>query len=94
MSSIVEWIDQSLYPTYSRNWDDRLFRERILRHVDSQKSVLDLGAGAGIVTEMNFRGLAKQVCGVDLDPRVVSNPMLNEGRVADGLTRLVDRLVG
>ena len=34
--------------------------------------------------QMNFRGRAARVCGVDLDPRVVDNPMLDEGRVADG----------
>ena len=32
---------------------------------------------------MNFRGLAARVCGVDLDPRVVDNPMLDEGKIAD-----------
>lgn len=32
---------------------------------------------------MNFKGLAGRVCGVDLDPRVVENPMLDEGRVSD-----------
>lgn len=32
---------------------------------------------------MNFKGLAASVCGVDLDPRVVENPMLDEGRVAN-----------
>ncbi len=30
-----------------------------------------------------FKGLADKVCGVDLDPRVEANPMLDEGRVAD-----------
>src|SRR5262249_37754350 len=43
----------------------------------------DLGAGAGIVPQMNFRGLAAHVCGVDLDPRVVTNPALDEGRIAN-----------
>jgi SAM-dependent methyltransferase len=33
--------------------------------------------------QMNFRGLAARVCGVDLDPRVVDNPALDEGRVAN-----------
>lgn len=32
---------------------------------------------------MNFKGIAKTVCGVDLDPRVTSNPYLDEGLVAD-----------
>ena len=37
----------------------------------------------GIVEQMRFKGLAAKVCGIDLDPRVVDNPMLDEGRVAD-----------
>ena len=40
-------------------------------------------ARAGIVQQTNFRGLAARVCGVDLDPRVVDNPMLDEGKIAD-----------
>ncbi len=32
---------------------------------------------------MNFRGLAARIWGVDLDPRVVDNPMLDEGKIAD-----------
>jgi SAM-dependent methyltransferase len=46
-------------------------------------TILDLGAGAGIVEFMNFKGMVDRVCGVDLDQRVETNPMLDEGRVAD-----------
>ena len=93
MTSLVAWIDQTCYPRFQRNWDDQLFRERILAYLRPDVAVLDLGAGAGIVEQMNFRGLAKSVCGVDLDPRVVSNPMLDEGRVAgaDGIPYEDDR---
>jgi SAM-dependent methyltransferase len=83
MSSFVAFIDRRCYPQFEGNWDDQLFRERILAHLHKDSSVLDLGAGAGIVDQMNFRGLAASVCGVDLDPRVVDNPMLDEGRVAN-----------
>jgi len=83
VASLVERLDQTLYPTYTRNWDDQLFRERILQHLTPTAVVLDLGAGAGIVQQMNFRGLAARVCGVDLDPRVVDNPLLDEGKIAD-----------
>lgn len=80
---LVDTIDQRFYPQFDRNWDDVLFRERILSSMDHDAEVLDLGAGAGIVEAMNFRGLAKRVCGVDLDPRVADNPFLDEGVVAD-----------
>jgi SAM-dependent methyltransferase len=83
MTTLVDHLDRRLYPAYTRNWDDKLFRKEIEKHLTPKKTVLDLGAGAGIVSEMNFKGLAARVCGVDLDPRVVSNPMLDEGRLAD-----------
>jgi len=83
MSTLIARIDRALYPSFERNWDDRLFRERILAQLRPESIVLDLGAGAGIIAQMNFRGRAAQVCGVDLDPRVVDNPMLDEGRVAN-----------
>ena len=83
MSALTRWMDEAWYPKFQRNWDDRMFREWILPLLTPESAVLDLGAGAGIVEQMNFRGLSRKVCGVDLDPRVVANPMLDEGRVTD-----------
>jgi SAM-dependent methyltransferase len=83
MGSLTQWIDRKWYSAYSKNWDDLLFRERILAQIKPDSVVLDLGAGAGIVSQMNFKGIAKKICGVDLDPRVADNPMLDEGRVSD-----------
>ena len=80
---LVQTIDRRVYPQFDRNWDDLLFRKKLLTFVRPQSTVLDLGAGAGIVEAMNFRGLAARVCGVDLDPRVSGNPYLDEGLVAD-----------
>jgi SAM-dependent methyltransferase len=84
MSRLTERMDRQFYPTFGRNWDDRLFRDRILRHLTPSSVVLDLGAGAGIIKYMDFRGQAERICGVDLDPRVVDNPFLDEGVVTDG----------
>lgn len=84
MSGAVSWMDDRFYPNHGKNWDDSLLRERIAERLTPESVVLDLGAGAGIVSQMNFGGLAARVCGVDLDPRVVENPFLDEGRVADG----------
>lgn len=83
MGAVTHWMDQTFYKTYEKNWDDLLFCERTLSHIKPDSVVLDLGAGAGIVTQMHFKGLARRVCGVDLDPRVVDNPMLDVGRVSD-----------
>jgi SAM-dependent methyltransferase len=83
MYSLVAQIDRAWYSSFGAHWDDELLRERILAHLQPSSAVLDLGAGAGIVPQMNFRGLASSVSGVDLDPRVIGNPFLDEGRVAD-----------
>jgi len=83
MSSLTEWMDREWYPGYSKNWDDAMFRERVLACLKPEHLLLDLGAGAGIVGHMNFKGRAARVCGVDLDPRVTENPFLDEGRVSD-----------
>ncbi len=79
----IHKFDAWAYPQFSSNWDDRIFRERILAHLNAHSIVLDLGAGAGIVEAMNFRGLVSKVCDVDLDPRVQVNPFLDEGKVSD-----------
>lgn len=83
MTGLVAWLDHRLYPDHGRNWDDQLFRTRILSWLKPDMTVLDVGAGAGIVGAMNFRGQVARICGVDLDPRVVDNPFLDEGRLAD-----------
>lgn len=83
MGRVVDWLDARLYPGFTSNWDDRLFRQRILECASPATVMLDLGAGAGIVEQMNFKGIVARVCGVDLDARVQTNHMLDEGRVAD-----------
>jgi SAM-dependent methyltransferase len=83
MTRFKRWIDQNLYPRYADNWDDEVFRQKILANLSPSMEILDLGAGAGIVEQMNFRGKVARVCGVDLDVRVVGNPYLDEGRVSD-----------
>ena len=84
MPGLVNWLDGILYSGYADNWDDELFRGEILNVLNQNSCVLDLGAGAGLVLQMNFRGLARRVCGVDPDGRVVGNPQLDEAQVADG----------
>lgn len=84
MSGTIDWIDKRFFPNYGKNWDDSMLRGRIAARLTPQSVVLDLGAGAGIVSQMDFRGIAARICGVDLDPRVERNPFLDEGRVADG----------
>jgi SAM-dependent methyltransferase len=82
MSALVARLDQAFYPAVERNWDDHLFRQRLLGKLRPGDVLLDVGAGAGIIEAMNFRGIAARVHGVDLDPRVLENPFLDEAAIA------------
>ncbi len=84
MGRMVAWIDRKLYSQFRDNWDDSLFRTQISEILKKEDHLLDLGAGAGVVPQMNFRGLAARVCGVDPDERVQANPYLDEGKVGFG----------
>ena len=81
---ITRWIDERFYPDQRAHWDDDLFRERVLAVLHPDAVVLDLGAGAGILPQMDFRGHARRICGLDPDHRVLSNPYLDEARVGRG----------
>lgn len=82
--TLTTWLDSGRYAQYEDRWDDKTFHEFILERVTPSTHMLDLGAGAGIVPEMNFLDKAERVCGVDPDPRVVDNPHIHEGRVGFG----------
>jgi SAM-dependent methyltransferase len=85
MTPIPTRLDRILYPGIGPNWDDQIFRQRILARLSNAHTlVLDLGAGAGVVSQMNFIGLAARVCGIDPDPRVSANPYLDEGQEGTG----------
>lgn len=81
MSRLTSWLDRIAYPELTDNWDNRLFRDAVVECLPEAKDILDLGAGAGIVQELNVRGMGARVCGVDLDPRVLQNPFLDDARV-------------
>jgi len=71
-------LDHFLYPNIFSHWDDRLLRERIYGYLRPGMCVLDAGAGAGILPEMNFKQQDWQVWGVDEDVRVLQNPFLDK----------------
>jgi SAM-dependent methyltransferase len=81
----TERLDARLYPGWSSNWDDQRLRTAIVRmaRAVSASRVLDLGAGAGIVRQMDVRDTTATVCGVDLDRRVGANPFLHAACVGD-----------
>ena len=81
---LVQWLDHKLYPGVPSRWDDERLRAEVLKHLRPGTRLLDLGAGAGIVPQMNFRGLGATIYGVDPDPRVAQNPHLDEAQVGFG----------
>ena len=81
---IVSSLDQRFYPGIENYWDDRAFRAFVIARLSACDTILDLGAGAGILPEMDFRGCVQKVCGVDPDVRVLANRHLDEARVGTG----------
>lgn len=84
MGKLSRWIDKRFYPDLSSNWDDELFRQQVLQALQPDSRVLDLGAGAGRLPQMDFSQQAARVCGVDPDEAVLRNPHLHEAKVACG----------
>lgn len=80
MSRITRWMDEHWYPDQENNWDDKFFREQILSRLQPEFEILDMGAGVGIVSHMNFRGSVARVCGIDPSVRVHENPHLDEAK--------------
>lgn len=65
-----------------RRYGDHVVRAEILRHLRAGETMLDLDAGAGRLAAFDFRGLCRRIVGVDLDPRVLDNPFLDEAHIA------------
>ncbi|MCB0323547.1 MAG: class I SAM-dependent methyltransferase [Bdellovibrionales bacterium] len=85
MSKLCTWIDKRLYPQYGDYWDQQLFRAEVVKRLHPSHVLLDFGAGRGANRNMNFRGQAAKVCGVDVDPIVHENPFLDEAKeLVDG----------
>lgn len=82
MGKAIRYIDRKLYPTSGRGWDEQALAERVLRRLRTGMLVLDLGAGAGIVEDVNLQERAT-VHGIDLDPRVKDNPGLHAAVMGD-----------
>ncbi len=73
-----------------RCYPDGIQRDPVARFVNRLNAivkpghrVLDLGAGAGELNAYALKGRVRQIVGVDLDPRVSANPLLDAGLSAD-----------
>ena len=79
----VASMRRHFYPDRLRRDPVAAFVQRLERSVRPTDCVLDLGAGTGELNAYALRGKVGRVVGVDLDPRVTSNPLLDAGLQAD-----------
>jgi SAM-dependent methyltransferase len=80
----VEALMDRLYPEpHHRDPVARLL-EVVERYVAPEARILDIGAGAGEINPHDLKGRCREIVGVDLDPRVVDNPLLDRGVIGDG----------
>ncbi|MEM7093781.1 MAG: class I SAM-dependent methyltransferase [Actinomycetota bacterium] len=80
--ALIERLDSTFYPDVPDNWDNDHFRSLVLPLMTGESVVLDVGAGRGALPQMDFRGHAGTVIGVDPDPVVLQNPLVHEAHVA------------
>ena len=80
---LQEWRKQE-FP----NFDPWHFNQTVAQSVDEHSTVLEIGAGSGVglQTQMPLKSMVKHYAGVDIDPRVLDNPLLHEAQVADAVT--------
>jgi SAM-dependent methyltransferase len=82
MSKVTNWIDHTFYPNHQDNWDNHIFREKALKLINKDTTLLDAGAGRGYLPQMNFKSLVSKAIGVDSSEAVKSNPYLHECHVS------------
>lgn len=84
--SVQTW-QHRLYPNVAQRDPLPHFLRSLEEFVRPDQDVLDIGAGAGELNSYQLRGRVRRMVGVDLDPRVRDNPLLDEGIVgpAEGL---------
>jgi len=79
----VTWWQERLYPTRESRDPVCHCLQELDHFVSPESRVLDIGAGAGNANTYALKGRCREIVGVDLDPRVAGNPLLDRGVVAD-----------
>lgn len=77
----VQKLKQKFYRPDQYN-NDGPFRQLIYEAVDSNSRVMDAGAGGGELFSYELKDRVREIAGVDLDPRVETNPQLHRGIVS------------
>lgn len=90
MSSVTAWIDRRFYPGISDRWDAAEFRKQVLSSLaqfttqeEVVRRILDLGAGAGSLPEMDFSRSGATIYGCDIDPGISKNHFLHHATICD-----------
>lgn len=67
---------------FYRGFDENSWFDTVLRAVTPESRVLDIGAGSGegLQNHLTAKGRCAYAAGIDLDPRVVTNPHYDETR--------------
>jgi SAM-dependent methyltransferase len=86
MGSSVPDLQARFYPEKLSRDAVAIFMRDLEAQLKSTDVVLDIGAGAGALNPYQFKGRVASVIGVDVDPRVTDNPLLDRGIVGDGQT--------
>jgi len=81
--SIIKYIDEKFYGKYGDHWDDDLFRDYLLKRLESDFVCMDYGAGRGKLKQVNIKGIVNKVVGVDIDEAVNDNPNIEEAKLLD-----------
>jgi SAM-dependent methyltransferase len=74
-----------LWFRYYPNHDSDSFSRFVESYIHSDAQILEIGAGSGLGIQkaFPFKGKCRRYVGIDIDPRVLQNPSLDEGQVAD-----------
>lgn len=78
----VERLFYRYYHPHAFQNEDEILDSTYRRLLSPEVRALDAGAGAGERFPNDYRSLCREIVGVDLDPRVTTNPTLHRGVVA------------
>jgi SAM-dependent methyltransferase len=83
--SVASWR-RRFYPNPTEFDPHARLLQELERYVRPSSTVLDVGAGAGELNAYDLKGRVQHIAGVDFDPRVTTNPLLDSGIRLDSPT--------
>lgn len=78
------FVDRLFSRFYDQLTDyNQIFYDWIRESITKDSVILEIGAGVGKYSPYNFADIGRKVIGVDMDPRIIDNPNLNEALCID-----------